>query len=246
MNNFKNYFELHLFELRYSLFYLFFTFFYLFFVTYYFSNEVIYLLINILMEKNFYKYFIFSTITELYYTNIFISIVISFLITCKCFLFECWFFLMGGLYKYENLIILKLYIYFFISNIVFFFIILFKIIPKIGFFFLNINKYFSMIYLFNIYFEPNFYNYFLFIYKSSLYIYLTFIYFFFLFYLILIDILKIKTLIFLRKFFYLKFIIISSIISPPDLISQCIPIFFFFLIFEFSIFLNIFLERYFR
>ena len=56
----KNYLQLHLFELKYNFIIFFITFFYLFFVSYYFSNQLIYIFINILTNNNLLKYFIFK------------------------------------------------------------------------------------------------------------------------------------------------------------------------------------------
>lgn len=241
----KNYLQLHLFELKYNFIIFSITFFYLFFVSYYFSNQLIYIFINIFKNSDFLKYFIFTNITELFITNIIISIFISTFISTQLLIIQFWFFLSSGLFKFENLKFIKFYIIFVLLNFIIINIILIKIIPNIFFFFININESFSNKYLFNIYFEPNFNNYFNFIFISYIYIYLVFIYFFILFYIIFNKIFNIKILINLRKFFYLKFILISSIISPPDLLNQLFIILLFIIFFEISIFMYLYLYRYF-
>lgn len=242
----KNYLQLHLFELKYNFIIFFITFLYLFLVSYYFSNQLIYIFINIITTNNhILKYFIFTNITELFITNIIISIFISSFISIQLLIIQFWIFLSLGLFKFENLKIIKFYILYLILNFVIIFIILLKIIPNIFLFFITINETFSNKYLFNIYFEPNFNNYFNFIFLSYIYIYLIFIYFFLLFYIIFNKIFNIKILINLRKFFYLKFILFSSIISPPDFFNQILIILLFIFLFEIYIFLYLYLYRYF-
>jgi sec-independent protein translocase protein TatC len=242
-NKITTYLQLHLFELKYNFFILLITFFYLFIVSYYFSNQLIYLLINILINKDLLKYFIFTNITEIFITNIFISTFVSLFIIFQLSLIQSWIFFSSGLFKYENFKIIKIYIFFVIFNFFIVSIILIKIIPNIWYFFLNIN--FSNKYLFNIYFEPKLNNYFNFIFSSFIYMFLIFIYFFILFYIIFNNIFNIKTIINLRKFFFLKFIIISALISPPDFINQLLIFFIFLILFEIFIYLYILLNKYF-
>nr|YP_009167036.1 Sec-independent transporter protein [Pythium insidiosum]YP_009167058.1 Sec-independent transporter protein [Pythium insidiosum]BAS30597.1 Sec-independent transporter protein [Pythium insidiosum]BAS30619.1 Sec-independent transporter protein [Pythium insidiosum] len=241
----KNYLQLHFIELKYNLIIFIITFIYLFLVSYFFSNQLIYLFIKNLMNFNILKYFIFTNITEFFFTNIIISIFISALISLQLFIIQLWIFLSSGLYKYENLKFLKFYFFFLFINLIIIYLIFIKIIPNILLFFININDHLSNKYLFNIYFEPNFNNYFNFIFISYIYIYIIFIYFFILFYIIFNKIFKIEIFLNLRKFFYLKFILISNIISPPEIINQIFFIIIFIFFFEISLFTYICLYRYF-
>nr|AEP41129.1 SecY [Phytophthora cinnamomi var. parvispora] len=236
------YLQLHLFELKYNFFILLITFFYLFIISYYFSDQLIYLLVTNLLNKNMLKYFIFTNITEIFITNISIAIFISIFLTIQLSILLIWFFLSKGLYKFENFIFLKFYLFFLIFN---FFIIIFifkNIIPHIWNFLLNLN--FSNLYILTIYFEPKINNYFNFIFSSFSYIFLIFIYFLILFFLIFNNILKIKIIINLRKFFYLKLIILSSIITPPDIINFLFIYLLFIFIFEILIYFLLYLNKY--
>nr|AVN67130.1 SecY [Phytophthora sp. 'mugwort'] len=236
------YLQLHLFELKYNFFILLITFFYLFIISYYFSDQLIYLLVNNLLNKNMLKYFIFTNITEIFITNIFIAIFITTFITIQLSFLLFWFFLSKGLYKFENFIFIKFYIFFIIFN---FFIIKFiftNIIPHIWDFLLNLN--FSNLYLLTIYFEPKIDNYFDFIFSSFIYIFIIFIYFFSLFFFISNNILKIKIIINLRKFFYLKIILLSALITPPDIFNFILIYFIFFFFFEIFIYISIYLNKY--
>lgn len=240
--NFLTYLQLHIFELKYNLIIFLITFFYLFFILFYFSNQLIYIFTNILLNKTILTYFIFTNITEIFITNIFLAFIITCLIMIQILLIQLWFFFFKGFFKYENLKIIKLYILFFIFNIFILFIILIKIIPNIWFFFLNIN--FTSTFLFNIYFEPKINTFFNFFIYSFIHIYLLFFYLFILFLFCLNKINNIKIIITLRNFFYLKFLLISALITPPDLINQVTIFISLIIIFEIYIYLYIFLFKY--
>ena len=234
--------ELHLLELRYNSLIFMFNFFYLFLICYYFSDELIYLSVQILVKKNMLKFLIFTNITEIFVTNFFLSFVISFFISIQLFIIQFWFFISKGLYKRENLNFIKFYIIFLIFNIFIILTILIKIIPNIWLFFLSLS--FSNQTVFNIYFEPKLSNYFNFIFFSFTYLYIIFLYFFIFFYLVLNNIIKIKLVIFLRKLFYFQFLIIATLISPPDFYYQLFIFSYLIIFFEIFIISYLFLSKY--
>ena len=241
-NKIITYLHLHLFELKYNFFIFLITFFYLLIISYYFSDQLIYLFVNNLLNKNMLKYFIFTNITEIFLTNFFIAIFISTFLTIQLTILLIWFFLSKGLYKFENFFCIKFYLFylffvFFVINFIFT-----NIIPNIWNFFLNLN--FSNLYILNIYFEPKINKYFNFIFSTFVYIFLIFIYFFFLFFLIFNNFFKIKILINLRKFFYLKIILISVLITPPDILNFLSVYFLFFVFFEIFIYILLYLNKY--
>lgn len=238
------YFQLHLFELKYNIIIFLFSFFYLFFVLYLYSNQIIFLFTNILLNKIILKYFIFTNITEIFMTNFYLSFSISSILMSQLFCFQIWFFLYKGFFKYENFKLIKFYILYIFFNIFILIFIFIKIIPNIWFFLININI--KSNFLFNIYFEPRINNYFLFILQLYLYLYLLFLYFFIFFYILIYFILHINTIIKLRKIFYLKFLLISLLITPPEINTQIFLFLIFIIIFEFLIFIYIYLNRYFR
>ena len=238
-NKVVTYLQLHFLELKYNFFIYLFLYIYLFLTCYYFSDQLIFLFIKILMKSNTLKYFIFTNITEIFLTNFLISFFISFYLSVYFLLLQLWFFISKGLYKFENLIFLKTYIYFILFNIFIISIILIQIIPNLWFFFIKIN--FSNTYLFNIFFEPKLNNYFYFLFISFFYIYLIFLYFF-----IVYKIFRMKIIISLRKFFYIKFLILSIFVSPPDFLSQFFFFYIFLIFFELLIFIYIFLYKYFN
>jgi len=180
MNN-KNktivYFELHFFELKCIFCIFLINYIYIFLICFNFSNELIFLFIQILTKTYTLKYLIFTSITEIFITNIKISNYISFFLSIQTLIILIWIFLYPGLYKHENYNLLKIYIIFFFFNIFIILIIFFKIIPNIWLFFIKNN--FSNNFLLNLYFEPKFNNYFSFIFKSFLSIYAILLYIFF-------------------------------------------------------------------
>nr|YP_010394561.1 sec-independent transporter protein [Phytophthora podocarpi]DAZ88608.1 TPA_asm: sec-independent transporter protein [Phytophthora podocarpi] len=241
-NKIITYLQLHLFELKYNFFIILITFFYLFIISYCFSDQLIYLLVNNLLNKNMLKYFIFTNITEIFITNIFISIFISTFISIQLIILLIWFFLSKGLYQFENFFFLKFYILFIIFNLFIINLIFTNFIPHIWNFLLNLN--FSNLYLLTIYFEPKINNYFNFIFSSFIYIFIIFIYFFFFFILLINNFFQIKTIINLRKFFYLKIILLSALITPPDMLNFLLIYFLFILIFEIFIYILLYFNKY--
>jgi sec-independent protein translocase protein TatC len=241
-NKIITYLQLHLFELKYNFFIILMTFFYLFIISYYFSDQLIYLLVNNLLNKNMLKYFIFTNITEIFITNIFITIFISTFISIQLSILLLWFFLSKGLYKFENFIFIKFYFFFIFFNLFIINFIFTNIIPYIWNFLLNLN--FSNLYILTIYFEPKINNYFYFIFSSFSYIFIIFFYFFILFFLIFNNIFQIKIIINLRKFFYLKIILLSAIITPPDMFNFFVIYCLFILVFEIFIYISLYIKKY--
>ena len=179
-NKIITYLHLHLYELKYNFFIILISFFYLFIISYYFSDQLIYLFINNLRNKNMLKYFIFTNITEIFNTNVLIAFFISICITIQLIILLVWFFLLKGLYKFENFVFIKFYVLYLIFNFCIINLIFTVIIPNIWNFFLNLN--FSNLYILTIYFEPKINMYFNFIFSSFIYLFLIFIYFFFYFF----------------------------------------------------------------
>lgn len=189
------------------------------------------------------KYFIFTNITEIFITNFLIAIFISTFIVIQLSILLIWFFLSEGLYKFENFLFIKFYIFFIIFNFFIINLIFTNVIPHIWDFLLNLN--FSNLYLLTIYFEPKINNYFDFIFSSFIYIFIIFIYFYLLFFFIFNNIFQLKIIINLRKFFYLKIIILSALITPPDIFNFLLIYILFILMFEIFIYILIYLNYFF-
>jgi sec-independent protein translocase protein TatC len=217
----KTYFLKHLKDLKFH-FLLFFSLLILTFtISYIFSDQWIYLLIKPLIYLKKSNYFIFTDIIEIFYIKILLSIILSLFISIFCGFFQFWFFLAPGLYKKENFLILKIIIVFLILFFISLNFIFIYIIPNAWKFFIEFEKT-THPFLFNIYLEPRLYNYLLFIIKILFYTNILFQYPFLILLLLLFKIISIQQIIKFRKFFYIKVLIMSSLIAPPDIWSQII------------------------
>lgn len=230
----------HLFEIKYRLSLIIFSTLIFLLFSYYYSKFFLILTIfsnNELIKNNILNYFIFTSITDLFLTHFNLSICITnYLIYFKLF-YHLICFTKPGLYKKEFFSFKKLFfinVYLSIFSFIVCHVIILPIMSKffLGFGFLK-NSYI------NVYFEANIYNYTIF-YKEILFnCFLNFQIFtlFFLglnYYIHNFQIFK-K----IRKFIYLILLIISTLITPPDLISQISTFFSVVVLFEISILFSV-------
>ena len=194
------------------------------------------------MKLNLLKYLIFTHVTEIFLTKINICVLVSFFLTTNISIIQVWFFLYKGLYKHENIQFIKNYLMFSLFSIIILNIIFKYIIPNIWYFFLKNN----LLDNFNLFFEPKFNDYFNFYFYSFIFIYFIFIYLYVLYLFIFFKVHKKKNLFFLkyRKYFYFKFLIISILISLPEILSQILICLYFLSFFEFFLFISIFKLKY--
>lgn len=91
-------------ELKYRFFYLIISLIICFFVSLNFSGELIYILVYPLKEisKNQTNFLIYTDLTEAFFASLKLSIVFSLLITFFNFIYQLYFFILSGLYKYEQ------------------------------------------------------------------------------------------------------------------------------------------------
>ena len=188
-----------------------------------------YLLLNINTPKIFY-----SNIIEIFWIYFQISLFVAFFWGLPFIFFNFILFFLNGMFLNEYKFLLKTYFIFFFFYILFFFIIYLlksQIFLVFFFFFEKSNRYFPL------YLEARFEDYFL------IYLKIFFKFFFILniplFFLFFFNIFKIplKNIQFIKKFNFYFILIFSLILSPPDLYSQIILIFFLFVFFEIFIFL---------
>ena len=188
-------------------------------------------------------YLISTTITEIFSNYIKLSYFISVQFVIILFLYHFKTFLAPGLYKKEHNILKKLLyliILIFIINIILFHKF---ILPFFWKFFISYQSSFQNKTI-DIYFEGKF-NEYLNFYISS-YTTVIIITNLFLTQFILIDTItnKAKFVRYNRKIFYLIFIFSSTLMTPPDVISQLILIILFTILFEITLFLLIFKTNY--
>ena len=209
----------------------------LFSISYLYSDQWLYILIKPLITLKKSNYFIVTDLIEIFYLKLSLSAILSLILSFFSFLFQSWFFLSTGLYKHENKLILKLLSIFIIFLSCSIYFVFCYIIPNAWFFFLNFEKT-NHPFLFNFYLEPKLYNYIFFLIKTFGFTILCFHYPLIIFILLSIKIINIHQLTKFRKLFYLKVLIIASLIAPPDIWSQMII--FFILLFLIEFFLIIF------
>lgn len=193
----------------------------LFIVSYIYSDQWIYLLIKPLIDLKKSNYLIFTDIVEIFLIKLFLSLFISSIISILCFFFQIWFFLSPGLFKKENTLILKILIIFSIIltiSLIFIFTIL---IPNTWKFFIKFED-IKHPFLYKIYLEPKLYNYILFLIKILFLTTILFQYPFLIFILLMYNIIDINFIIKFRRIFYLKILLLASLIAPPDIWSQII------------------------
>ena len=235
-----SYYQLHFMEFKFHIFLCCFSFFFTFLINYFFIYQCFFFITKCFFFFEKMNYFIFSNITELFWMKIYISLIFSFFFQLPFWFFQFFLFFSSGLYKKENILLLSILIFiiFFLFFSFWFYINFF--LPNFWKFFIeNENNIYS--YLFPIYYEPQFYQ----TLNHLFQLFLLFIFFFqypiFFFFVLLKIKIKRLTLIFFRKIFYFKILILAAIISPPDCFSQILlslPIFLFFEIFLYTSFLK--------
>lgn len=192
-----------------------------FIISYIYSDQWIYILIKPLIYIKKSNYLIFTDIIEIFLIKMILSLFISFILSLLCFFFQLWFFLSPGLFKRENILIFKILIIFSILLIISFYYIFMYIIPNAWKFFIEFENT-KHPFLYKIYLEPKLYDYILFIIKILFITTISFQYPFLIFILLIYKIINIKHIIKFRKIFYLKILLIASLITPPDIWSQII------------------------
>lgn len=190
-------------------------------ISYLYSNQWLYLLIKPLITLKKSNYFIVTDLIEIFYLKLSVSAILSLFFSLFSFLFQSWFFLSTGLYKHENKLILKLLSIFLLFLIGSMFIVFYYIIPNAWYFFLNFDKT-NHPFLFNFYLEPKLYNYVFFLIKTFCFTIICFHYPLIIFIFLILKIINIHQLTKFRKLFYVKVLIIASLIAPPDIWSQII------------------------
>jgi sec-independent protein translocase protein TatC len=219
-------------ELKLRSFYCGFAFLQIFCICFFFSNEFIFLLVKPFLQiyfnfKGEYLYFIFTDISEAFLTSLHLSFFLVFFLIFPLFLINLWCFLVPGLFKYEN----QFFIFFITLFLLLFFfgfcLNYFYILSFIWKFFLSFELTLDQS-LYNLHFEA----------KITEYVFLT-LYFLvtsgllfqfpiLILVLLLIQVVSLTFFFKRRKYCFLLILILASIFSPPDILSQAlfaIPLF---------------------
>ena len=217
--------------------------FFTFISCYLYINQIIYIIVNYLLYNMNSHRLIFTKITEVFYTYLKISLTFSLLICFPFIILQIWLFIIPGLYKTE-----KLFFNFFLIIILFLYIIsiLFSykiIIPKILNFFLLFEK--GNLY-FPLHFEARLKEYL----NTIIFIYIYMLFCFqiptFVIILLYLKIINLKNLINKRKYIYIFFLLLSSLIVPPEIFNQLFLSLFFCIFYEVVILLILFFIKFFN
>ena len=165
------------------------------------------------------SYFIVTNLLELFHLKLYLSVIISSFVTFFLFLFQLWFFLAPSLVQQTNKWILQLFSLFLVLMSLSLKLIYHLLIPQMWSFFLSFNSTTTLTAL-TISLEPSLYDYILLLSQTIFYMLLILQYPFSLFLILRFQILTVTQLIKFRKLFYIKIFILTSLLTPPDLLSQ--------------------------
>jgi sec-independent protein translocase protein TatC len=209
---------------------------------YIYIKQLIYLITFYLLDNMYTNRFIFTQLTEVFFTYFKFSIFCGILFSLPIIFFFIWLFFIPGLYNYERKYINWYCLLIFVLLIVSILLNYYFILPNILKFFLYFeqnNMYFP------IHFEAKLSNYLFSIVLLLLNITLCFQIPAILSFLLYFNIVKVENLIKKRKYIYITFILISALISPPDLYNQILLSFFIIFFYELFIFLLFFFKNFF-
>lgn len=224
-------------EVQYRFFYITFSFCLTFLLLYLNSFDLFFLLVQPFFGP---KNFIFTDLPEAFSATLQISVFFSFYLIIPLIFYHFWAFFIPGFFQEERKKINTYFFFFFFCIFVENIIIFLFFLPKILFFLLSFEIKKEII---TIQLEA----------RIQSYINFTFTFYFFLFFLfqiplILFTLFKFKIInitnsFFYRKYFYFFAVLLGSFLSPPDLVYQLTIAFFFFFIYEISLWLNFFYEK---
>lgn len=233
-------------ELKYRIYYCFYSFFFSFIIFFLFSKELLFLMVNPLLQikktDNF-NYFIFTNMMDVLILYFKLAFILSISISIVVFLFELWFFLVQGLYNYEKNFLYFLLCFFLVLSYFILFLLYSYIIPIIWFFLTNFELTSSNS-LFGVYYEAritDYINFMFFIY----FVFCCFLQFpLFMFFFIYLNIINIKLFILSRKYLFVIFFILAGFFSPPDILSQIFIGCFSIILYEIVLFLSLIFFKY--
>ena len=208
-------------------------------ICYYYKEKMLLIVVNsdgLFLETSNKPYFIFTSITEVFYIYFEIVIFVSNQVTIIILFYQFFMFLSLGLYHFEFKKLQLIFQTFFISWILCSVILLKVFIPLSWSFFLSFQKNLTSIQSIPLFFEAKLSEY-LQYFISLYYICLTSCQFFTILAIVLTT-LNNKLQKALRKIFYLIFVVFSTVITPPDVLSQVIICFILILVFEILIFIK--------
>ena len=206
-----------------------------FIVSYYYKEILLFLLVKLSVKEAelAYFYFIATSLTDIFNTYLEMSYFISFQVSLIIIIYNLLSFLSPGLFMYEYKKIIYFIKTFFVFTLLGLYVLNFQVIEYLFKFFLSFNE--SSSTNLEVFFEFKITEYLQF-YKSIYYTAILLSQFFVLIFLF-IDHTPNKTKFVLttRKFFYLTFLLVSTMATPPDVLSQLMTTFSLIAYFEFLV-----------
>jgi Sec-independent protein secretion pathway component TatC len=203
-------------------------------------DSILYFFAKDLLNKMDTPKFFFTNILEIFWMYLEISLYVSFFWGLPFFIFNYLCFFFNGFYKHEWVDAWKTYIYFFFGYVFYFFFIFYYILPTFLNFFLlfeNSNWYFPL------YFEARFEDYFLGFLRMFFRLFLILNCPFIIFFICKQLKISINKTIFNKKNFWLYFLLLSLIISPPEILIQTLIYFGFIFFYELFILFYLIFKR---
>lgn len=227
-------------EIKNRVFFIFLSWLSVFIVSYLYKETLVFLLVKLSVTESelIFFYFIATNLTDIFKVYVDIAYFVSFqvfiiIVCCNLFMFFT-----PALFVYEYKKIKFVLVTFFVLTIIGIYLLNTIILPYSFSFFLAFNK--SSSYNVDVFFEFKITEYVQF-YKSIYYIIIFLSQFFSLIF-ILFDSIKskIKFILSTRKIFYIIFLLLSTLLTPPDILGQLLSAFILVVYFEFLIIIIIF------
>lgn len=235
----------HLYELKLRFIYIFISFLFTFFIVYHYKIEIVYVIGRPFIKLH--QPFIFLDLTEAFYTLLKLSTIFSFLLLIPFLVYHLWSFFSPSFYNIErNKIKIYLIMFFILWCFEILFIYLF-LLPKICDFLLSFeiiadaNKN-NLQPIVSVEFSARIESYVNLIVKISSFIYFLFQIPFGIYLLYLNKSLHVSSLYTNRKIMVLISLLVSAFLVPPEMVTQLIVAFYFYILFEILIFIGLFFE----
>jgi sec-independent protein translocase protein TatC len=206
----------HWYEVRVRLFYIIFSFSLTFFVSYLYSDILMYIYVTPFVDEFEQKKFIFTNLSEAFYSCISLSLNISIICTLFLIIYMIFSFLKAGLYKKEFYLLKNIVCVLMVSLLLSFLFVYFTLLPRIIFFFTQ----FESSKLFELTLEAKILDYLDLVQNCLFWISIAFQFPVLLFLSIYLKLFSIKSLLNKRKGLIILCFIMGAVFSPPDVFTQ--------------------------
>lgn len=235
----------HLYEIKWRFFYFFFSTFCTFLILYNYKIEIVFIIGKPFVTLQ--QTFIFLELTEAFYTLLKVSVILTALLVIPFFFYQFWSFFVPSFYQIERRKVNLFFFSFICLWVCEILVTYFLFLPKICNFLISFEMVsdfkHSSVYLqpiISVEFSARFESYVKLIMKISSLLFLLFQIPLCVCILYSNKILKVYSLYTNRKILSLVSLLMSAFLVPPDVVSQLIVAFLFYVLFEFLIFLGLF------